>query len=108
VKLTGEEITKGLAILGVTAEDFLLIRAASNYSEACRALDSVKEKAKKGYRQSALSLHPDKVAGDETLFRVVRQVYERIEDLEVHEVRRTRRRRSVISLFGGLINVEVR
>lgn len=60
-KTTGmtAEVRECLAEMGVTAEVFAKVRAASNHTDGVKLLDEAKEICRKGFRSVATTYHPD-------------------------------------------------
>jgi len=85
-RLTEQEAQRALHELGLLPSDFQRIDRASTYALKCQYLDSLKAKAKKGYRAAARRLHPDRAGNDEKqveLLRLVIESYKQIEKLKV-------------------------
>lgn len=76
---------RALNALGVTPHAFEAIRRAP-FPAAKQMLAQLKDGAKRNYRQLALACHPDRTGGDEAkedLFKLVSQVWEDLQKLEV-------------------------
>ncbi len=83
-------IEGGLLALGVTPEDFNVIRRQRSFEDACAKLVEVKEKVRKAYRRLAFELHPDRTGNDPVktdLFKAISKIRAEIEELELERPR---------------------
>jgi len=71
-----------MRVLGLTPEDFLVVKRAQDLVEARELLSLVKQKARRGFRKAARMLHPDH-GGDSQMFVRIKAVLDHIEQLEV-------------------------
>ncbi len=84
--LTKQQMDSGLARLGITHQDFELVRRQTSLETAGHLLDELKKKAKTNYKKLALELHPDRTGGDEAktdAFKHITAVLDEVEKLAV-------------------------
>jgi DnaJ domain len=84
--LTQQQMQTGLARLGVTPQDFDLVRRQTSLETAGHLLAELKKKAKTNYKKLALELHPDRTGGDEAKtdeFKHITAVLDEVEKLAV-------------------------
>jgi len=93
--MTDVQIEQALREIGISSRDFTAVRRSQDLEEASRRLRVLKADAKRGYRQAAIRLHPDRNSGDaakEELFKIVSEAYRKIQALRIRPSRPDRRR----------------
>lgn len=86
MKLTQQQVSQALQLMGLTFADLQFPLQTNNLEESKQRLVQLKARAKAGFRRAAMDLHPDRTNGDEgkaELFRLVSCVMEEMEKLEV-------------------------
>jgi hypothetical protein len=86
LKLTEAQAVQVLRELGISPGAFQTVRACRTLKEATRKLAALKATAKRGYRDAAFRLHPDRNPDDpekEELFKLVTRVHTQIQELKV-------------------------
>jgi hypothetical protein len=93
--LTNTQLCEVMEVLGISREDFLCIKTAANPTEAQENIKLLREKAKRGLRKAAKSLHPDVNGGDENKTELFKRAIQVVEDLEKLRIAPSRRFRHV-------------
>ena len=84
--MTEVQAVQALRELGISPGDFATVRHARDLKEATRKLAALKACAKRGFREAAMRLHPDRNPGDmakEEMFKLVTEAHRQIQALRV-------------------------
>ena len=85
-RMTEVQAVQALRELGISPGDFATVRHARDLKEATRKLAALKACAKRGFREAAMRLHPDRNPGDmakEEMFKLVTEAHRQIQALRV-------------------------
>lgn len=105
--MTDSDLCRAMCLLNLTPGELLELRKGQTQAARQEALDSLKARAKRKYRQAACRLHPDKTGGDEGKTEDFKLITAFIEELERMEPPRILRRKPVRGAVFR-INVTVR
>ena len=86
--ITDAQLQAALPYFGVTQEEIRAVQMKPTFEEAVAALDDLKKRVKKNYKQAVRALHPDVTGNDPAKTEIFRTLTEMVDGFEQLQVRR--------------------